>query len=200
MQFHPSYDYTDFVEGLRPTLPDSKGNIGFERKDGAFKEFCKRAISETSTNNSEDNVRTFERCFYELIDDIKNGKVKNIPLKSKKSETLNVTSNNTIKWQKKTNEESSANAVSLNRLLKLYPYYKTAKEVEDMENIDQTIRNIIGGANTTYYWGGCMRFCEEWKNVIQPRLLNLSSLICGFQAAQDVPNTILIALIVQKSS
>ena len=22
-----------------------------------------------------------------------------------------------------------------------------------MENIDQTIRNIIGGANTTYYWG-----------------------------------------------
>lgn len=153
VQFHPSYDYTDFVEGLRPTLPNSKGNIGFERKDGAFKEFCKRAISETSTNNSEDNVRTFKRCFYELIDDIKNGKVKNIPLKSKKSETLNVTSNNTIKWQKKTNEESSANAVSLNRLLKLYPYYKTAKEVEDMENIDQTIRNIIGGANTTYYWG-----------------------------------------------
>lgn len=44
VQFHPSYDYTDFVEGLRPTPPDSRGNIGFERKDGAFKEFCKRAI------------------------------------------------------------------------------------------------------------------------------------------------------------
>lgn len=154
VQFHPSYDYTDFVEGLRPTPPDSRGNIGFERKNGVFKEFCKRAISETdNTNNSEDNVRAFKRYFYELIDDIRNGKVKNIPLKSKRSELLNVTSNNTIKWQKKTNEESSANAVSLNRLLKLYPYYKTAKEVEDMENIDQTIRNIIGGANTTYYWG-----------------------------------------------
>lgn len=44
VQFHPSYDYTDFVEGLRPTPPDNKGNIGFERKDGVFKEFCKRAI------------------------------------------------------------------------------------------------------------------------------------------------------------
>lgn len=44
VQFHPSYDYTDFVEGLRPTPPDHNGNIGFERKDGVFKAFCKKAI------------------------------------------------------------------------------------------------------------------------------------------------------------
>ncbi|MEI0531602.1 AAA family ATPase [Brachyspira pilosicoli] len=43
VQFHPSYDYTDFVEGLRP-IKDSSGNIGFERKDGVFKEFCKKAL------------------------------------------------------------------------------------------------------------------------------------------------------------
>ena len=43
VQVHPSYDYTDFVEGLRPTPPDKNGNIGFERKDGIFKEFCKDA-------------------------------------------------------------------------------------------------------------------------------------------------------------
>ena len=48
VQFHPSYDYTDFVEGLRPTK-DYNGNVGFERKDGVFKEFCKQAIlSETA--------------------------------------------------------------------------------------------------------------------------------------------------------
>lgn len=43
VQFHPSYDYTDFVEGLRPKN-QSSGEIGFERKDGVFKEFCKRAL------------------------------------------------------------------------------------------------------------------------------------------------------------
>ena len=51
VQFHPSYDYTDFVEGLRPIEKD--GNIGFERKDGVFKEFCKRAIKNSNDNSIE---------------------------------------------------------------------------------------------------------------------------------------------------
>ena len=42
VQFHPSYDYTDFVEGLRPIKEGDK--LGFQRKDGVFKEFCKNAI------------------------------------------------------------------------------------------------------------------------------------------------------------
>ena len=40
VQFHPSYDYTDFVEGLRPI---ESGN-GFNCRNGIFKEFCADAL------------------------------------------------------------------------------------------------------------------------------------------------------------
>ncbi len=43
VQFHQSYDYTDFVEGLRP-VDDGAGRIGFARKDGVFKAFCAKAL------------------------------------------------------------------------------------------------------------------------------------------------------------
>lgn len=48
VQFHPSYDYTDFVEGLRPveTQNGTSKEIGFRLTDGIFKQFCKQALGE----------------------------------------------------------------------------------------------------------------------------------------------------------
>ena len=60
VQFHPSYDYTDFVEGLRPIVM-SEGQMGFERKDGLFKEFCKKAIK-----NLIDSAKSIENLSKEL--------------------------------------------------------------------------------------------------------------------------------------
>lgn len=154
VQFHPSYDYTDFVEGLRPTHPDNNGNIGFKRVDGVFKSFCKRAITDSVNEEFIDSdVALFEKCYYDLIEDIKSGKIKYIQLKQKQSTKLSVTPSNSIKWQNNSEENISVNAVSLNRLIKLHSVFNTLQEVEEMKNIDQTIRDIIGGANTTYFWG-----------------------------------------------
>ena len=65
VQFHPSYDYSDFVEGLRPKNDDN-GNVGFERKDGVFKEFCKEALLES------------DKPFVFIIDEINRGEISKI--------------------------------------------------------------------------------------------------------------------------
>lgn len=42
VQFHPSFSYEDFMEGLRPVL-DSDGNSQLTLQNGVFKEFCRSA-------------------------------------------------------------------------------------------------------------------------------------------------------------
>lgn len=60
VQFHPSYDYSDFVEGLRPKINDD-GTMGFELQDGIFKKFVARA-----RKNYEDSQKSIEFLEKEL--------------------------------------------------------------------------------------------------------------------------------------
>jgi 5-methylcytosine-specific restriction protein B len=61
VQFHQSYSYEDFIQGIRPTL---KGN--FELRDGIFYSFCKRALSFP------------DRPFFFIIDEINRGNLSKI--------------------------------------------------------------------------------------------------------------------------
>lgn len=81
VQFHPSYDYTDFVEGLRPKSQNN-GEIGFERKDGVFKEFCKRALLAMNVSSVSDN---FEQVWEKVVDYLNEKDFMDIPLLTGKS-------------------------------------------------------------------------------------------------------------------
>jgi len=61
VQFHQSYSYEDFIQGLRPTI---KG--GFDLKDGIFYSFCQRALAHP------------ERPFFFIIDEINRGNLSKI--------------------------------------------------------------------------------------------------------------------------
>ena len=65
VQFHPSYDYTDFVEGLRP-VSNGDGAIEFKLRDGTFKKFCQKARDAQKTGG-QDN---FEETWTKLTDAI----------------------------------------------------------------------------------------------------------------------------------
>lgn len=78
VQFHPSYDYTDFVEGLRPTPPDENGNIGFELKDGVFKTFCKKALKATISNSVDNFEEAWEKLLMSIKEKLSNGNLTKI--------------------------------------------------------------------------------------------------------------------------
>ena len=69
VQFHPSYDYTDFVEGLRP-VSNGDGTIEFKLQDGIFKKFCQKARDAKKTGG-QDN-------FVFIIDEINRGEISKI--------------------------------------------------------------------------------------------------------------------------
>ncbi len=60
VQFHPNYDYSDFVEGLRPKTNED-GSMGFELQDGVFKRFVARA-----RKNYEDSFKSEETIEKEM--------------------------------------------------------------------------------------------------------------------------------------
>lgn len=64
VQFHPNYDYSDFVEGLRPV--NHNGIVGFERRNGIFMNFCERAKSGVQVGG-QDN---FDEAWDKFIDSV----------------------------------------------------------------------------------------------------------------------------------
>ena len=66
VQFHPNYDYSDFVEGLRPKTYDD-GSVGFELQDGVFKKFVARAKKNLEDSQKPQEVIEKEASVKEVI-------------------------------------------------------------------------------------------------------------------------------------
>lgn len=62
VQFHPSYDYTDFVEGLRP-VEDAHGKVEFRKLDGIFKKFCRKVVERNESDKNQDK-------YFFIVDEI----------------------------------------------------------------------------------------------------------------------------------
>lgn len=58
VQFHPSFTYEDFIEGLKPTGVAKNGSAKLELVNGIFKDFCKQALQD------------IEKPYYFVVDEI----------------------------------------------------------------------------------------------------------------------------------
>lgn len=122
VQFHPSYDYTDFVEGLRP-VDKGNGQIGFERKDGVFKDFCKKALKNLIDSKKSGDEREKELSWEELlqqfitnaIDDDKQFKLK----KGKMTFSIDDVRDRNIIIRNENNEKTAQVSVNADEIIQL---------------------------------------------------------------------------------
>jgi len=63
VQFHPSYSYEDFVEGLKPKISD--GKLSYDIVPGIFKKFC-------------DNATNMSKNYVFIVDEINRGSIPKI--------------------------------------------------------------------------------------------------------------------------
>ena len=113
VQFHPSYDYTDFVEGLRPKKDDGNSEIGFKRTNGVFKEFCRMAILNIEQSNKKpdelQDEEYFETIYNSIFEDIQNKEHLELDVPNRNNKTLVGIKNNRICYGGDSRNESESN-------------------------------------------------------------------------------------------
>lgn len=168
VQFHPSYDYTDFVEGIRPVTKNDD-TYGFKRKDGTFKEFCKRAAI-------FDKLQDF--CEY-LVNETENGKT--VSLKNVQGSEEKVAPIKTVVYDRENAEvriivdtpNEKNNGISSTSLYLFVKWYMLYINVFLKLNIEEqsmtTFDNILGityGNSHSYIYGFIQLFHEKLNTKI----------------------------------
>ena len=151
VQFHPSYDYSDFVEGLRPKV-NADGSMGFELRDGVFKRFVERARKNYEDSQKSQEIIKKEISIQEAIEkffsDIK----------------YDVTEFNTVNGNKfvitDVNEENitifipgnaSSNKINL-KLAKLKKMLESEQSFEKIKDVKSFFGNSVVMQEHSYYF------------------------------------------------
>ena len=87
IQFHPSYTYQDFIEGIKPMGIDPNGNLKLQVLNGSFKEFCikvrrenEKMFLDKNANPDPDVPNTLNGWphYFFVVDEINRGNLSNI--------------------------------------------------------------------------------------------------------------------------
>lgn len=146
--FHQSMSYEDFVEGIKPKLDDEGADLTYEIKDGILKAVAKLAIQEY-VKYAEDTTLSFDERYEQLLEAITDSEQgfhlqtrtgANILLQEVSARgNITVTHENGVR----------SYIVSRARLEKVFHAITPADQIS---NINQAIRKVIGGSNASAYW------------------------------------------------
>ncbi len=167
--FHQSMTYEDFVEGIKPIMSDEEKNIlEYQIEDGIFKKMAYIAkysiINEGNQNKTEiSREELFENIYNQLISDVEEKLANNqdyeIPSRTGlKLYIYRVSDQLNLHIKHENSERILPHVVSKKRIQKLFLHFSNPDEIK---NINNEIRNVIGGSNATTYWGVLSELTER---------------------------------------
>lgn len=171
--FHQSIDYEEFVEGLKPVSVTN--SITFEPRSGLFKEICDRALLNTislSKNISAD--LEYDDVYDNLLENISSNLVKELPTKTgQQLVDLKITAQNNIQFRGQ--ESGRQYMVSKERLRKIYLHFDTPAAVDNIRNINDEVRDIIGGCHSSAYWA-VLKYIVDHQNTTEEETTDIENL------------------------
>ena len=136
VQFHPSYDYSDFVEGLRPKTNED-GSMGFELQDGVFKKFVDKARRnyENSKKSTEviANELSVQDAMKEFFDDVDAG---NNTFKTKTGTEFTITDVDDEHIYLSIPQNASINSIRLN-ISEIRQMLESGREFDKLKDITE---------------------------------------------------------------
>jgi hypothetical protein len=154
--FHQSMNYEDFIEGIKPIEPEKEGDpVIYKIEYGVFRILCIEAsfaIAQLRETKTTEEVLDFSILYDKFAENIEekllNGQKVKLETKSGGSvlvESISQQGNFIIKHH----DGTRTYTVSKARLTKLQ---SVIKNLDDVSNINDQFRKIIGGSNSSAYW------------------------------------------------
>lgn len=154
--FHQSMNYEDFIEGIKPIEPEKEGDpINYQIEYGIFRNLCIEAsfsIAQLREDKTTEEVLDFSILYDKFAESVEekllNGE--QVELETKTGGTVLVESiSQQGNFVIKHHDGTRSYTVSKTRLTKLQ---SAIKNLDDVSNINDQFREVIGGSNSSAYW------------------------------------------------
>ena len=171
VQFHPSYDYSDFVEGLCPKINDD-GSIGFELRDGIFMEFVERARKNyENTKKTKDDIKKeimaqeLMEKFFSAID------FESTSFKIKTGNEFKITDSDDNKIYIYIPNNPSIKNITID-VEKVKRMLESGKEFKQIKDVTQFFNDKVQTQQHSYYFAIVKEIKERWEKEEKSRKLN----------------------------